>query len=95
MPRLHAKHKTEIRYAGVVGESVNEIRLSPSDNGRQKVEWAHVRIEPGDDEEIARTLAAVADDFPWTDEASHGNARQRTAYFQKGVNGGVEGCLQM
>ena len=46
MPRLHAKHKTEIRYAGVVGESVNEIRLSPSDNGRQRVEWAHVRIEP-------------------------------------------------
>ena len=47
MPRLHAKHKTEIRYAGTVGESVNEIRLSPSDNGRQRVEWAHVRIEPG------------------------------------------------
>jgi hypothetical protein len=54
-----------------------------------------VRIEPGDDEEIAQTLAAVADDFPWTDESSHGNARQRTAAFQKGVNGGVEGCLQM
>ena len=47
MPRLHAKHRTEIRYAGTVGESVNEIRLSPSDNGRQRVEWAHVRIEPG------------------------------------------------
>ena len=46
MPRLHAKHRTEIRYAGVVGESVNEIRLSPSDNGRQQVEWAHVRIVP-------------------------------------------------
>ena len=46
VPRLHAKHRTEIRYAGTVGESVNEIRLSPSDNGRQQVEWAHVRIEP-------------------------------------------------
>jgi predicted metalloprotease len=54
-----------------------------------------VRIEPGDDEEISQTLAAVADDFPWTDESSHGNARQRTAAFQRGVNGGVEGCLQM
>ena len=42
MPRLHAKHRTEIRYAGAVGESVNEIRLVPSDNGRQQVEWSHV-----------------------------------------------------
>ena len=39
MPRLHAKHRTEIRYAGSVGESVNEIRLMPSGNGRQQVEW--------------------------------------------------------
>ncbi len=47
MPRLHAKHRTEIRYAGAVGESVNEIRLVPSDNGRQQVEWTHVRVQPG------------------------------------------------
>ena len=47
MPRLHAKHRTEIRYAGAVGESVNEIRLIPSDNGRQQVEWSHVRVKPG------------------------------------------------
>ena len=46
MPRLHAKHRTEIRYAGSVGESVNEIRLVPSGNGRQQVEWSHVRTEP-------------------------------------------------
>jgi transglutaminase-like putative cysteine protease len=46
MPRLHAKHRTEIRYAGSVGESVNEIRLTPSGNGRQTVEWSHVRTEP-------------------------------------------------
>lgn len=46
MPRLHAKHRTEIRYAGPVGESVNEIRLLPSGNGRQQVEWATVRVEP-------------------------------------------------
>ncbi len=46
MPRLHAKHRTEIRYAGTVGESVNEIRLLPSGNGRQQVEWATVRVEP-------------------------------------------------
>lgn len=46
MPRLHAKHRTEIHYAGSVGESVNEIRLVPSGNGRQEVEWSHVRTEP-------------------------------------------------
>lgn len=46
MPRLHAKHRTEIRYAGAVGESVNEVRLTPSANGRQSVEWSHVRCEP-------------------------------------------------
>jgi len=47
MPRLHARHRTEIRYAGPVGESVNEIRLVPPDDGRQKVEWTHVRVHPG------------------------------------------------
>jgi transglutaminase-like putative cysteine protease len=47
MPRLHAKHRTEIRYAGAVGESVNEIRLLPSGNGRQQVEWSSVRVQPG------------------------------------------------
>ena len=46
MPRLHAKHRTEIRYAGAVGESVNEVRLTPCANGRQSVEWSHMRTEP-------------------------------------------------
>ncbi|MGD9696422.1 MAG: transglutaminase domain-containing protein [Thermoleophilia bacterium] len=46
MPRLHAKHRTEIAYAGPAGESVNEIRLTPRDNGRQRVEWSHVRVDP-------------------------------------------------
>lgn len=54
-----------------------------------------VQIEPGDAQEIADTLQAVADDYPWTDESSHGNARQRTAAFQQGVSDGVEGCLRM
>ena len=35
-----------MRYAGAAGESVNEVRLSPRDDGRQRVEWAHVRVEP-------------------------------------------------
>ena len=54
-----------------------------------------VQIEAGDDQEIAQTLQAIADDYPWTDESSHGNARQRTAAFQQGVSDGVEGCLRM
>lgn len=52
-----------------------------------------VRIEPGDDEEIATTLEAVADDYPWTDQGSHGDARQRVAAFRAGVSRGVNGCL--
>lgn len=46
MPRLHAKHRTEIRYAGPVGESINEVRLSPLGTDRQSVEWAHMRVHP-------------------------------------------------
>ena len=52
-----------------------------------------VQIQEGDDQEIARTLQAVADDFPWTDESSHGNARQRLASFQAGVRDGVDSCV--
>ena len=51
-----------------------------------------VRIEEGDDEEIQRTLAAVADDYPWTDESSHGNAQQRISAFRTGLSG-VDACL--
>ena len=52
-----------------------------------------VQIEEGDEAEIARALAAVADDFPWTDTSSHGNAAERTANFDRGSRGGVEACL--
>jgi predicted metalloprotease len=52
-----------------------------------------VRIEPGDDEEIATTLEAVADDYRWTDQSSHGDARQRIGAFRAGVSRGVDGCL--
>ena len=52
-----------------------------------------LRLEPGDEEEIARTLAVVADDFPWTDERSHGNAEQRTQAFEAGAAGGLRACI--
>ena len=51
-----------------------------------------IKIEPGDADEIARTLAAVSDDYPWTDESDHGNAQQRTAAFNSGAAGGVAAC---
>ena len=51
-----------------------------------------VQIEPGDDEEIAKTLEAVADDYPWTDQSSHGDAQQRIGAFRTGTRG-VDGCL--
>jgi uncharacterized protein len=51
-----------------------------------------ITIEPGDSEEIAKTLAAVADDYPWTDVNDHGNAEERTEAFNTGVSGGVQAC---
>ena len=53
-----------------------------------------VTLEPGDTEELARTLAAVADDYPWTDERDHGDARQRTAAFARGARDGVRSCVE-
>jgi predicted metalloprotease len=50
-------------------------------------------IEPGDNEEIAQTLAAVADDYPWTNVSDHGDAEQRTTAFNTGVSGGVTACV--
>ena len=53
-----------------------------------------VRIEPGDGDEIAQALEAVADDYPWTNSTSHGDAQERTSAFQTGVNRGVDTCLR-
>ena len=50
-------------------------------------------LERGDTEELQQTLAAVADDFPWTKESDHGDAQQRISNFNKGAEGGVEACL--
>jgi predicted metalloprotease len=52
-----------------------------------------VQLEPGDTEELSQTLAAVADDFPWTKESDHGDARERTASFSRGARDGVDACL--
>ncbi|MGQ0481201.1 MAG: neutral zinc metallopeptidase [Pseudonocardia sp.] len=52
-----------------------------------------VTIEAGDDEELAGTLAAAADDYPWTNQRDHGNAEQRIAAFNTGAQKGVQACL--
>lgn len=49
-------------------------------------------IEPGDAEEIAETLSAVADDYPWTNQRDHGDARQRIAAFNRGASDGPVSC---
>jgi uncharacterized protein len=50
-------------------------------------------FEAGDDDELAQTLAAVADEFPWTRQSDHGNARERIGAFQAGLQGGVPACI--
>jgi uncharacterized protein len=52
-----------------------------------------VTIEPGDAAEIDRGLTVAADDTPWTDESSHGDAQQRISAFHTGSTGGVDACL--
>jgi predicted metalloprotease len=52
-----------------------------------------VQLEPGDTEELSQTLASVADDFPWTKESDHGDARQRASSFSRGARDGVDACL--
>ncbi len=53
-----------------------------------------IRMEPGDDQELARTLVAVSDDFPWTNERDHGNAQQRISSFNVGAGGGPAACFR-
>jgi predicted metalloprotease len=52
-----------------------------------------LEFERGDTDELAKTLAAVADDFPWTQESDHGDARERTAAFNRGAQGGPSACI--
>jgi predicted metalloprotease len=51
-----------------------------------------LEFERGDIEELRKTLAAVADDFPWTKESDHGDARQRINAFNTGAEGGPTAC---
>lgn len=52
-----------------------------------------LKFEAGDAEEIAKGLAALADDLPWTRAGDHGNAAQRIRSFAAGSSGSVPACL--
>jgi predicted metalloprotease len=52
-----------------------------------------LEFERGDIEELQQTLAAVADDYPWTNESDHGDARQRINAFNQGAEGGPAACI--
>jgi predicted metalloprotease len=53
-----------------------------------------IQFERGDTDELAKTLAAVADDYPWTRESDHGDVHQRTSAFNDGAQGGPTACLR-
>ncbi|MFC0844877.1 neutral zinc metallopeptidase [Streptomyces noboritoensis] len=52
-----------------------------------------LRFEPGDTDELAQALTALADESPWTNSQDHGNADQRLSAFSTGGRGGVNACL--
>jgi uncharacterized protein len=52
-----------------------------------------IRFEQGDQEELARVLAALADRTPWTDVGDHGDMSQRIGSFARGGTDGVAACI--
>ena len=52
-----------------------------------------IQFEQGDQEELARVLAALSDRTPWTNVGDHGSASQRIGSFARGGRDGVEACL--
>ncbi|MBV9313050.1 MAG: neutral zinc metallopeptidase [Pseudonocardia sp.] len=52
-----------------------------------------VTVEASDADGLARTLAAAADNYPWTNRHDHGDAQQRISAFNTGSLGGVLACF--
>lgn len=50
-------------------------------------------FEDGDEQEIVRGLAQLADKTPWTMQSDHGSALERAENFALGRAGGVNACL--
>jgi predicted metalloprotease len=53
-----------------------------------------LRPDPTDAQQIAQTLAASADKYPWTSSRDHGNAQQRSIAFNLGSTQGVAACMR-
>jgi uncharacterized protein len=56
--------------------------------GDGQLEW-----EEGDGQELADSLTALADETPWTNSDDHGDAGERIASYNYGVDNGPLGCL--
>ncbi len=52
-----------------------------------------VIFEPGDVDELLATLTRLADDHPWMNPRSHGNAEERVEAFGEGASSGPLACL--
>jgi predicted metalloprotease len=52
-----------------------------------------IELQPGDNQELSKTLISVADKFAWTSTSDHGNATQRITFFNRGTRGGVPACI--
>jgi predicted metalloprotease len=50
-------------------------------------------LDESDPQEIADSLTAIADETPWSGPGDHGDASERMAYFNYGVDNGPTACL--
>ncbi len=69
--------------AALGGASANPFRTNGTD-----LIW-----ESGDAAEVIQALESIADETPWSNSSSHGNADQRIGAFVAGIDGGVPACL--
>lgn len=49
--------------------------------------------EAGDAAEVIQALESIADETPWSNSNSHGNADERIGAFIAGTQGGVQACI--
>ncbi len=71
--------------AALYGAQTNAFTTNPGSNA--------LIFEPGDVEELGAALVAIADEVPWADPSSHGDASQRTDAFSAGALGGIDACF--
>ncbi len=72
MRKLRASHRTELVYAGNARESINEMRQTPLDGGRQAVEMIEVATTP--EAELHRHRDAFGNEVVWFQLPDHHEA---------------------